>query len=136
MPARKAYVYFGIYGNYDPEAISSKISLKPDKSTARHSSNPRHQIPKESILHYGEVGTESDLIDVYDLAEKSVEILMPDFENFREVILNHQVTAIFQAVVYFPKSAEIPMPAIGFSKRVIEFAAAMGASIDIDSYRE
>jgi hypothetical protein len=135
MPTHTAYIYFGIQGDFDPHEFAGLINLPPDKCIAKHSSNPEHKIPKTSLLRYAQVETFSDLIDIYELAERSVDILEPHLDSFVSTIRSYGAEAVFQVVLYFPTSEDISTPAFGFSKRVVSFIASTGASVDIDTYR-
>ncbi|MFN6094618.1 MAG: DUF4279 domain-containing protein [Verrucomicrobiota bacterium] len=136
MPTHTAYIYFGIQGDFDPHEFAALIDLPPDKFVAKHSSNPEHRIiRKTSLLRYAQVETFSEIIDIYELAERSVDILEPHIDSFISTIRSCGADAVFQVVLYFPISEEISTPALGFSKRVVSFITATGASIDIDTYR-
>jgi hypothetical protein len=135
MPTHTAYIYFGIKGDFDPYEFAGLINLPPNECVAKHSSNPEHKIPKTSLLRYAQVETFSDLIDIYELAERSVDILEPHLASFVSAIRSFGADAVFQVVLYFPTSEDISTPAFGFSKRVVSFIASTGASVDIDTYR-
>lgn len=135
MPAATAYIYFGIKGDFDPHVFTGRIRLSPDKCIAKHTTNPEHRMPKTSLLRYGQVETVSELIDIYELAERAVDILEPHLDSFASTIRSYDADAVFQVVLYFPVSEDISTPAFGFSKRVVSFMASTGASVDIDSYR-
>ena len=135
MPTHTAYIYFGIQGDFDPHEFAGLVDLPPDKCVGKHTSNPEHKIPKTSLLRYAQVETFSDLIDVYELAERSVDILEPHLDSFVSTIRSYDAETVFQVVLYFPVSEDIPTPAFGFSKRVVSFIASTGASVDIDTYR-
>lgn len=135
MPTVTAYIYFGIQGVFDPHEFAGLIDLPADKCNAKHTKNPEHNIPKSSLLRYAQVDTCSAAIDIYELAERSVEILEPHLDSFVSTIRTYNAEAIFQVVLYFPISEAISTPSLGFSKRVVSFIASTGASIDIDTYR-
>lgn len=131
-----SYIYFGIEGDFDPVGFSSMVSLRPDHAVAKHAGNPTHGLPKTSLMRYAELRTTEEIIDIYDLSERVVEILLPHRDAFVEAIRRYDAKAVFQIVLYFPVSGEIPTPAFGFSEKVVAFVAAVGGSIDIDSYRQ
>ena len=135
MPTPTAYIYFGIQGDFDPHEFADRIQLLPDKCVAKHASNPEHKIPRTSLLRYAQVETFLDLIDIYELAERSIDILEPHLDSFASTIRDYDAEAVFQVVLYFPVSEDISTPAFGFSKRVVSFIASAGASVDIDTYR-
>jgi hypothetical protein len=135
MPTHTAYIYFGIRGDFDPHEFAGQIVLPPDMCVAKHSRNPEHKIPRSSLLRYAQVETFSDLIDIYELAERSVDILEPYLDSFVSTIRSYGADAVLQVVLYFPTSEDISTPAFGFTKRVISFIASTGASVDIETYR-
>jgi hypothetical protein len=135
MPEATAYVYFGLRGDFDPEALASGISIAPDKCMAKHSRSALHRMPRHSILNYGTVETFAAFIDVYDLAERCVEKLEPHLDALVAAITLHGAHCVLEVVVHLPESPEVSLPALGFSQRVIQFTAAAGASIDVDCYR-
>ena len=135
MPTPTAYIYFGIKGDFDPHEFARRIQLSPDKCVVKHTSNPKYKIPKTSLLRYAQVETFTDLIDVYELADRSVDILEPHLDSFASTVRSFGADAVFQVVLDFPISEDISTPAIGFSKRVVSFIASTGASVDIDTYR-
>ncbi|MBK1832382.1 DUF4279 domain-containing protein [Verrucomicrobiaceae bacterium R5-34] len=135
MSSHTAYVYFGLKGDFDPVRVDEMIPLDSDMCLAKHSREPHFKTPVSSILRYAELNTEDDLIDIYDLADRAVDILSPYTELFVDAIKKHKATATFQAVIQFPNSEEISTPAIGFSERVVRFISSVGGSIDIDTYR-
>ncbi len=130
-----AYIYFGLAGDFDPYEFAARIPLLPDKCVAKHARKPELKIPRQSLLHYAQLGTFSELIDVYELAEKAVNILEPHLDSFASAIRDYDATATLQLVLNFPVSESVSTPMLGFSKRVVAFVASAGASIDIDTYR-
>jgi hypothetical protein len=135
MLTHTAYTYFGISGDFDPYKFATRIQIVPDECTAKHSRNLIHNLPRASLMRYAQLETHSALIDIYDLAERSLDILEPHLDSFCAAIREFNAKAVFQVVLYFPISEDITTPVVGFSKRVISFIASSGASVDIDTYR-
>jgi hypothetical protein len=131
------YIYFGLAGDFDPDAVVQGIDLEPTESQAKHSRDPEQQLPRCSLLRFAQTHAEDNepVLDVYELAEKVVDQLEPYTQQFADAILKYDIAATFQVVFEFPVADEVSTPALGFSKRVIQFVAAIQASIDMDSYR-
>lgn len=131
------YIYFGLAGDFDPELVASEVGIKPTRSAAKHSKNLERKIPRESLLRFAQTHADADggVLDIYGLAERVVAQLEPFTRQFKDAATKYDAEAMFQVVFYFPISDEISTPIIGFSKRVVQFIAATGASIDIDTYR-
>lgn len=100
-----------------------------------HARNPKYSLPKTSILRYAQVETYSEIVDIFELAERSIDILEPHLDSLASAIHDYDTEAVFQVVLYFPVSEDISTPAFGFSRRVLSFIASVGASVDIDTYR-
>ena len=132
------YIYFGLAGEFDPTEVAQEIDLAPTRSAAKHSKNPEKRIPRCSIMRFAQAHADEneDVLDVYALADRLVEQVEPYADQFASAIKKHDARATLQVVFDFPVSEEVSTPILGFSNRVIQFLAATGASIDMDSYRE
>lgn len=134
MPDPDSYAYFGISGDFQPDAFVSRVPIEPTRTLAKHSSNPKRRIPRSTLIRYAECRAKPELIDFEMLAESIVETLHPQRAAIREAIEVCNARAVLQFVLYFPMNEEIPTPIMSFSRRVISFLDAVGATIDIDSY--
>ena len=76
----------------------------------------------------------AECIDVYELAEKVVDQLESKAIEVRNAVQELELHAVLQVVIHFSTDDNISTPAIGFSSRVLEFLATVGATIDIDTY--
>jgi hypothetical protein len=130
-----ARIYLAIRGDFNPFEFTESIGLTPDVCIDKHSRNPRHQLPKTTLLDYADTRTSAKLIDLDKLADQVLEILEPHLDEFVSAVARFKTEVVLQIVLYFPTSDEVPTPIAGFSARVIRFLAALGGSIDIDSYR-
>lgn len=131
------YIYLGLAGEFDPDAVAREIDLAPTRSAAKHSRNAERKLPRCSLIRFGQThaATKNGVLNIYELAEKVVGQLEPYTLQFAEAISKYKAEATFQVVFEFPVSEEVSTPILGFSTRVIRFVAATGASIDMDSYR-
>lgn len=131
------YIYFGLAGEFNPDDVAREIDLSPCKSEAKHSRDTERKLPRCSLMRFAQTHADQNaqVLDIYKLADKVVEQLEPFTEQFATVIKKHDAEATMQVVFDFPVSDDVSTPVLGFSKRVIQFVAAMNASIDMDSYR-
>jgi hypothetical protein len=130
----QGYVYFGLRGTFDPEEITSRLSIKPTSSCAKGARYPERGLPKTSQW---EVSTErivAECIDVYELADQIVTKLEGNARQIKDAIAELDLYAVLQVVLYLSTDDGVSTPAIGFSNRVLEFLAMVNASIDIDTY--
>ena len=134
----KSYIYFGIHGEFDPDLLAAEIGVKPTMSMAKHARVPEKQLPRHSLLRFAQTYADDSagFTDIYELSESVYRQLKDYKKQIASAVKVHSVEATFQVVLYFPVSDDISTPAIGFSKEVVAFIAEVGASIDIDTYRE
>ena len=74
------------------------------------------------------------MIDVYALAEVIIAKLSGSAEAIREVAKKHRLEATLQVVLTISTNENLSTPAIGLSVECVQFLAAVGASIDVDTY--
>jgi|GEM_PF-2053963 len=136
------YIYFGLHGDFEPDDVAAKIPLKADRSKKKHSTNPERGIPVNSSLRYGMGAIEvlpNGVLEVYSAADDLLERLTPIRKQLIAAVSpkkgKSKLKATIQVVMDFPIDDSVSTPVLGFSPELIEFAAAVGASIDIDTYR-
>lgn len=130
----EGYVYFGLRGTFDPDAMTLRLGITPTSSCAQGAKNPQRGLPKTSQW---EVSTErivAEYIDVYELADQIVSKLEGNAVQIKDAIAVFDLYAVLEVVLYFSTDDEVSTPAIGFSNRVLAFLADVNASIDIDTY--
>lgn len=130
-----ARVYLALRGDFNPFEFAKRISLTPDTCIDKHSRNPLRQLPKTTLLDYADTRTSDELIDLEKLADQAIEILEPHLDAFVSTVARCKPEVVLQVVLYFPTSDEVPTPIMIFSARAIRFLAALGGSIDVDTYR-
>jgi len=124
-------VYFALYGDdFDPEVVTGLIGIQPTSARRKGTPIPKHTSWKVSL---GKV--EGDVIDVYDLSSALVAKLRPHQEQIARVKRELSLDAVLQVVLWVTTDDTKPTPAIGFEPEAIAFLSAVGASIDIDTYR-
>ena len=114
----------------DPNLITKSLDLQPFKIK---SSNELH--PKWNYWQFSNGKRIDDYVDLYNEADKIVEMLSPYKDKIKELISQFQLEPMFRVIVYLDtKREDISVPAIGFSKKVIEFANEISSEIDVDVY--
>ena len=76
-----------------------------------------------------------DVVDIYELSSALVSKLLPYQDRLAKVKAELGLDAVLQVVLWITMDDSKPTPAIGFESEVITFLNAVGASIDIDIYR-
>jgi hypothetical protein len=76
-----------------------------------------------------------DVVDVYELSSALVSKLLPYQDRLAKVKAELGLDAVLQVVLWITMDDSKPTPTIGFESEVITFLNAMGASVDIDTYR-
>jgi hypothetical protein len=124
-------VYFALNGyNFDPDEVTRRIGLIPTVVKLK-----ADQIPKCSswVLSSGKV--KDDLLDIYEMAAKVVKPLAAKVAQIKSVKEQYDLHAVLQVVLWISADESVPTPAIGFDEDVTAFLGTIGASIDIDTYR-
>ncbi len=127
-------MYFGISGEFVPEDLTKRLGVSPTDSCAKGARNPERGTPRHSIWNVSTERITAECIDVYELAEKVVDQLESKAIEVRNAVQELELHAVLQVVIHFSTDDNISTPAIGFSSRVLEFLATVGATIDIDTY--
>jgi hypothetical protein len=125
-------VYLGLFGDdFDPDAVTRIIGLKPTRIMRK--GNPR---PKRSSWEFSTGKIKGEVVDVYEMASSLVKKLAP-YEN---QILNAKndldLDAVLEVVLTITCDDSKSTPAIGFEGNVLTFLNKIGATIDIDTYRD
>jgi len=130
----EGYVYFGLRGTFDPEALTNQLGITPTSSCAQGAKNPQRGIPKTSQWEVSTDRIVAEYIDVYELADQVVTQLERNAPQIKDAIAALDLYAVLEVVLYFSTDDDVSTPAVGFSNRVLAFLAYVNASIDIDTY--
>lgn len=124
-------VYFALFADaFDPDELSRRIGIQPT-SIQR---SPPHRAPLVCwMLSSGRVA--GDLIDIYERSSKLIAQLRPHAERIAAARRDMNLEANLQVVLWIALEDSVPMPAIGFDPECIAFLSAVGASVDVDTYR-
>lgn len=129
-------VYFAMYGDdFEPDEVSSLIGLSATGVRRKGERRPEVPLPRFSSWQVSSGMVESEVIDVYKISEALVAQLAPFSAKIVEVKTAFNLRCVFQVVLWIDQNEEASMPAIGFESPVIDFIHAVGAKIDIDTYR-
>ncbi|WP_054076425.1 DUF4279 domain-containing protein [Pseudomonas amygdali] len=129
-------VYFAMYGdNFEPDEVTAYIGLTATEIFRKGPRSPDAPLRRNSCWSVSNGRIESDLIDVYEMSEALVTRLAPFAAKIVEAKQKFNLRCVFQTVLWIDQDEEAPMPAIGFGLPVIDFIHIVGATIDIDTYR-
>jgi hypothetical protein len=124
-------VYFALFGDvFDPNEVTQLVGLEPTSTRRKAIPIPKHTWWKISIGR-----TEGELVDVYEMSSALVEKLTPHTQGILRAKQELKLEAILEVVLHISMNDSISTPAIGFTPEVVSFLSAVGASIDIDTYR-
>ena len=129
-------VYFAMYGDeFDPDEVSAHVGLLATKVRRKGERRPDVPLPRNSWWEVSVGRGEKDVIDVYEMSEALANQLAPFAGKMLEAKTKFSLRCVFQVVLWIDQNEEASMPAIGFEAPVINFIHAVGATIDIDTYR-
>lgn len=129
-------VYFAMYGDdFEPNEVTAHVGFSATGVRRKGERRPEVPIPRNSSWEISTGKVESDVIDVYEMSEQLVAQLTPFVSKIVEARTMFNLRCIFQVVLWIDQNEDASMPAIGFEAQVIDFIHAVGAKIDIDTYR-
>jgi len=129
-------VYLGLYGeDFEPNDVSEFVGLVATRIRRKGERNPVVPLPRSSAWKFSSGKIETDVIDVYEMSENLVKKLAPFKSKISEARHKFGLTATLQVVLWIAQDEAQSMPAIGFERPVLDFLDAVGATIDVDTYR-
>lgn len=135
METTEGRVYFALDGeDFNPDEVTDFLGLEPTNIRRKGSSVPG-KLPK---MNSWELSTEQvidEYIDVFEMSTQIVNVLKPKLDLIIEAKDRFKAKPRFQVVLTFSMNEERFTPAIGFEVETIEFLGAIGAVVDIDTYR-
>jgi hypothetical protein len=131
MSLNEGEVYFKLVSDdIDPDEITKLLGMQPTK--VRKKAQP---IPKYNSWEYSSGKEVSEVIDVYKMSSAVIAALEPKAEEIAKIVKEKNLIAELQVVLWISMDDSISIPAIGFEKETVAFLAKVGASIDVDTYR-
>jgi len=131
MSVNKCEVYFKLVSDdIDPDEITKLLGIQPTK--VRKKAQPRQ---KYNSWEYSSGKEASEVIDVYKMSSAIIEALYPKMGDIAKIVKEKNLFSELQVVLWISMDDSISTPAIGFEKETIAFLTKVGASIDVDTYR-
>lgn len=78
----------------------------------------------------------SECPDLYDMSDKLYKQLKPYEEEFVELSKDSGLHFCCSTCLWMIHDLEVLIPPIGFHADIIRFLGSVGASIDVDTYRD
>lgn len=126
----EAEVYFTLYGSdFDPAEATRRIGLEAT-SYKRKDEHRKHSI---WMISSGRI--KGEIVDVYDMSSALAATLSPFAEKIAITKAELGLDAQLEVVLWIATDETTSMPAIGFDHEVIAFLHKVGATIDVDTYR-
>lgn len=116
--------------NFDPDKITSLLGIQPTKVVQK--GNPR---PKFAYWEISTKKIEAEIVDIYAMSAELISILEVRSNEITNVIKDYQLEAVLNILLKISTDEDCSTPIIGFDNHVLKFLAQVGASIDIDTYK-
>lgn len=139
MPSNEAQVYFALDGDdFDPEEVTQIIGCVPSKTFRKGDPHGRvsHKSSSWQMSTDTTIDTVDECLDIHRLGDILLAQPLPARDGILRAIDAIDLKARLEVVVWFTGDERRSMPIFGFSKEMIAFLSKVGASIDIDSYRQ
>lgn len=128
-------VYFALEGeSFNPDEITRFLGIEPTTVKCKGSKVPG-RVPRMSSWQLSTENIVDDYIDVFEMAAEIVNKLKPKKDLIIQAKERFNVSARLEVVLWFSMKDEHSTPAIGFEIETVEFLGAVGAFIDIDTYK-
>lgn len=135
MEINEGRVYFALDGDdFDPDEITEFLGLKPT-NIRRKGSRVSGKSPKVNSWELSTEQVIDQYIDIFEMSSQIVDLLKPKLGLIIEAKNRFKVEPRFQIVLTFSINEEHSTPAIGFEVETTEFLGAIGAFVDIDTYK-
>ena len=126
-----------MYGDdFEPDDVTTHVGLPATKTIRKGQRRPDVPLPRHSSWEVSSGKVEHLFGDVYEMSRLLVERLAPFVEKLVEAKNMFNLRCVFQVVLWIDQNEDASMPSIGFESPVIGFIHAVGATIDIDTYRK
>jgi hypothetical protein len=125
-------VYFALMSDrdFDPAVVTQRLGIQPTRVLRK--ANPKPKITSWA-LSSGKVAGE--VVDVYAMLGPLISRLAPLAEPIKQLMAELDLTAVLQVVLHISMDESKSTPALGFDSPTVRFLSAVGASIDVDTYR-
>lgn len=125
-------VYFALKGDhdFDPDLITTRLGIDPSNVLRKADPTPK---TTSWLLSSGKVVAE--VVDVYAMSSHLISQLSPLTEQIKRLMTELNLSAVLQVVLRITMDDAKPTPVIGFDSETIKFLSAVGAFIDVDTYR-
>lgn len=128
----EAEVYFALYGSeFDPDEATRRIGIEP--TSIKRKGEPKTR--KHSFWQISSGRIEDDIIDIYEMSSALVAQLAPFAEKIASTRQALGLEAVLEVVLRISTDESKSTPAIGFDHEVMSFLQKVGATIDVDTYR-
>jgi hypothetical protein len=127
-------VYFALRGSeFDPNEVTKILGIQPTSILLKNSFTPVR--PRLSSWKVSTGKITGDVIDVYEMSSEIVARIEMAKDDIIRIKKQLDLESVLQVVLWITMDDTKSTPAIGFEKNVIAFLSEVGATIDIDTYR-
>jgi len=125
-------VYFALTcdRDFDPAIVTAALGIEPTRTSRKAEPTPKLS---GWYLSSGEII--SEVIDVFEMSTTLVARLIPKTPEIKRLMAEHGLGAHLEVVLWITMDDTKSTPAIGFDPTTIHFLSAVGAYVDIDTYR-
>jgi hypothetical protein len=123
----RQYAYFSLHGEFDPDAITARVGIKPTEVWRKGDLHPRNRLERK-LSHWA---LRSRLSDNDSIESHISDVLLQLSMNEIEFIkLSTEIGGCMQLVGYFHDG----YPGLNFSSELVLGLAKFNLSIDFDFY--
>ena len=129
-------VYFALKGDdFDPDAFTKLSGLAPTDVFRKGEPGRYVKTYKFGLWQVSTGHIANDVLLIDEIADQLIEKIKGAADYFAKVISEQKLYAVLEVVLYISMDEKLSTPALGFSSQTIEFLHKVGATIDVDIYR-
>ena len=131
----EGYVSVSVRGDFIPEEFTASVGLVPTQTWRKGERDIKQNIPKLSGWCLSGRKVSGDFIDFFELSDELLLPLKDKCSILSETARSNDAKITVHMVIYFSLLDSVSTPAIGLSESAIMILERLGASLDIDTYR-
>ncbi len=126
------YTYFRVVGEFDPNAVTEKLGLKPDESWKIGDKRKNGSLFDFAAWHFGKCEVYTD--DISEQMQETIKPLLDKIDLLNQIRNENEVRFYLEVVPRLYSHNHTP--SLAPSVDVMAFCAATQTEIDIDLYIE
>lgn len=129
-------VYFALKGDeFDPDEFTALSGLIPSQVFRKGGAGQHIDEYKFGMWKISTGRSANDVLLIDEIADQLIERIESGADCIAEAVAKSGLYAVLEIVLYVSMDETLSTPSLGFTSRTISFLHKVGATIDVDIYR-